>query len=97
MTKKDLIATSHTFQFSRLKGSFLQEAQERAYAEVADVLEQSDGKINHESVEGMSYTEAVINETLRMYAPVTNFARTCMKDCEVNVGDDQMLFINITK
>ena len=61
-----------------------QEAQERAYAEVVGILEQSDGKINHESVEGMSYTEAVINETLRMYAPVTNFARTCMKDCEVN-------------
>merc|ERR1719458_1919488 len=28
----------------------------------------------------MSYVEAVISETLRMYAPVTNFARTCMKD-----------------
>ena len=63
---------------------FLQEVQERAHAEVADVLERSGGKINHESVEGMSYTEAVINEALRMYAPVTNFVRKCMKDCEVN-------------
>ena len=63
----------------------LQEVQERAHAEVADVLERSGGKINHESVEGMSYTEAVINEALRMYAPVTNFVRKCMKDCEVNL------------
>ena len=64
----------------------MQEVQERAHAEVADVLERSGGKINHESVEGMSYTEAVINEALRMYAPVTNFVRKCMKDCEVNSG-----------
>ena len=64
--------------------------QEKAYAEVVDILEQSDGKINHESVEGMSYTEAVINETLRMYAPVTNFGRTCMKDCEVNDHEIKM-------
>ena len=46
-------------------------------------MERSGGKVNHESVEGMSYTEAVINEALRMYAPVTNFVRKCMKDCEV--------------
>ena len=48
-------------------------------------MERSGGKINHESVEGMSYTEAVINEALRMYAPVTNFVRKCMKDCEVSL------------
>merc|ERR1712214_162304 len=63
-----------------------QEVQERAHAEVADVLERSGGKINHDSVEGMSYTEAVINEALRMYAPVTNFVRKCMKDCEIAPG-----------
>ena len=62
----------------------MQNVQERVHAEVAEVLERSGGKINHESVEGMSYTEAVINEALRMYAPVTNFVRKCMKDCEVS-------------
>ena len=63
---------------------FPQEVQQKAYDELADILEQSDGKINQESVKDMNYIEAVINETLRMYSVVTNFTRVCMKDCEVD-------------
>ena len=60
-----------------------QEAQERAYAEVVNVLEQSDGKINHESVEEMEYLEGIINETMRMYGVANFVGRVCKKDCEV--------------
>ena len=47
------------------------EIQERIFEEVQKVVEECDGVIDSETIANLPYTEAVINENLRMYPPVT--------------------------
>lgn len=56
------------------------EVQEKLVAEVEEVMEAFDGKMNHETIADMPYMEAAIKEALRMVPPVSRNDRVCAKD-----------------
>lgn len=60
----------------------LPEIQENIYQEILANI--GNDEITHENVASLSYLEASINETLRMYPPVNEHVRTCVKDTIVN-------------
>ncbi|XP_020280574.1 cytochrome P450 9e2-like [Pseudomyrmex gracilis] len=51
--------------------------------EIDKVLEESNGEVTYEAINHLEYLEAVINETLRMYCPVTVIERMCEADYEL--------------
>ena len=57
--------------------------QERLYDEIQEVLEQQSGRLDHETINDLTYLEAAINENLRLNGPVTFHFRSCNKDTEV--------------
>nr|QTW43664.1 CYP3027-like protein [Eurytemora affinis] len=58
------------------------EVLEKLVAEIDEVLEKFDGKLDHETVAEMPYLEACIKETLRFSSPVSRNDRLCNKDFE---------------
>ena len=57
-----------------------------------EILAQTDGRIDHDTITDMKYLDAAIQEDLRLSGPVMLHARTCTKDCEVRM----FFFIIIT-
>lgn len=45
--------------------------QEKIYLEVQEVLAKYQGRIDHDTIASMPYTEAALQENLRLYPPVT--------------------------
>ena len=60
--------------------------KEKVFAEVTDVLDRFEGRIDYETIGEMKYLEACIFEDLRMFGPVLVTRRLCGKDCEVSCG-----------
>ncbi|XP_043251552.1 cytochrome P450 9e2-like [Colletes gigas] len=59
------------------------ELQERLHNEIDRVLEDSDGKVAYEAINGMRFLDAVVNETLRMYPVIPITDRQCTKPFEL--------------
>ncbi len=59
------------------------DAQDAVYAELRDLLERHDGRIDHETIAELNLMEAAIKEDLRLMGPITRQERACKKDCEV--------------
>ena len=47
--------------------------QEAIYEEIQSVLDETDGVIDHDTINKMEYLEAAIEEDLRMFPPVTRY------------------------
>ena len=47
--------------------------QDTIYEEIQSVLDETDGVIDHETINKMEYLEAAIEEDLRMFPPVTRY------------------------
>ena len=71
------------------------EAQERVRAEVAQL---GDGDtLNIQQLQTLKYTQAVINETLRLYPPVWSFSREAVEDDVMeghHIAKDQMVVLS---
>ncbi|ERL93976.1 cytochrome P450 6a2 [Dendroctonus ponderosae] len=55
------------------------DVQEKTREEINNVLKKHGGVLTYEAVQDMTYFRQVIDETLRMYPPVQNVARFCVK------------------
>nr|ALD15918.1 cytochrome P450 [Dendroctonus armandi] len=61
--------------------------QERARQEVLKVIETHDGKITYEGLQEMTYVKQVLDESMRMYPPLSTLSRVCTKDYELRDTD----------
>jgi cytochrome P450 len=64
--------------------SFHQEIQEKLYQEIKDLYEK--GKFDADNITAAEYLDAVVNETLRYYPPVTRVDRIATEDVTLNSG-----------
>ena len=58
--------------------------QEKCYEEIANILTDEDKEINYDTIAEMTYLEACIQETLRLYPIVLRNQRYCSKDSSIN-------------
>ncbi|KZC05577.1 Cytochrome P450 9e2, partial [Dufourea novaeangliae] len=59
------------------------EVQERLQQEIDQILEKTQGQITYDTIVGMEYLDAVLNESLRMYPSSLFLDRVCMQDFEL--------------
>ncbi|XP_017789192.1 PREDICTED: cytochrome P450 9e2-like [Habropoda laboriosa] len=59
------------------------DVQAKLRIEIEEVLRKTDGKPTYESIKEMSYMDAVINETLRLYSLAAFLDRVCVKEFEL--------------
>ncbi len=60
------------------------DVQEELFREVEEVMSKiGDGKMDHETVQDMPYTEACLYENLRLNGPVTRVDRLCLRDSQL--------------
>ncbi|XP_071652642.1 cytochrome P450 9e2-like [Temnothorax longispinosus] len=57
--------------------------QSKLREEIDDVFRQTNGKPTYEAINHMKYLDAVVNEALRLYPPVSFFDRKCVKETEL--------------
>ncbi|CAK9809634.1 Cytochrome P450 9e2 [Anthophora quadrimaculata] len=57
--------------------------QTKLREEIEEVYRKTDGKPTYESIKEMSYMDAVMNETLRLYFPAPFLDRVCVKEFEL--------------
>ncbi|XP_076756466.1 cytochrome P450 4C1-like [Xylocopa sonorina] len=60
------------------------EIQDRARAEVKEVMEQNNGKLNMSAIQELSYLERCIKESLRLYPSVPGIGRLTEKSVKLN-------------
>ncbi|XP_066257293.1 probable cytochrome P450 6a13 [Euwallacea similis] len=71
--------SSSTMHFALYELCRNPELQEKTRREILRVLGDHNGEITYESLQEMTYLRQVIDETLRMYPPVQNIARICVR------------------
>uniref|UniRef100_A0A1Q3FLF1 Putative cytochrome p450 n=1 Tax=Culex tarsalis TaxID=7177 RepID=A0A1Q3FLF1_CULTA len=91
-------STALTFALFELANN--PEIQEKARGEVSSVLARHDGKITYEALKEMTYLEQIVNETLRMYPPVTFVARNAnhayrLTNPDVTLEADTMVLVPV--
>ncbi|XP_066152267.1 probable cytochrome P450 6a13 [Euwallacea fornicatus] len=69
-----------TMSFAILELAQHPEMQQKIRDEANEVLERYNGKMTYEAMMELTYTEQVIDETLRKYPPLGNIPRVCTKD-----------------
>ncbi|CAM1311327.1 CYP3A4 (predicted) [Pycnogonum litorale] len=74
--------TGSALSFTAYQLAMNPECQDKAIEEVDKVLEKY-GKIDYYSVQEMTYLQAVINESLRIYPPASRMERHCSRDCQL--------------
>ncbi|XP_066154470.1 probable cytochrome P450 6a13 [Euwallacea fornicatus] len=71
--------SSTTMQFALYELCRNPEHQEKTRNEILRVLGNHNGEVTYEALQEMTYLRQVLDETLRMYPPVQNIARICVK------------------
>ncbi|XP_031625189.1 probable cytochrome P450 6d5 isoform X2 [Contarinia nasturtii] len=77
----DSSATSMAFALFELAKHA--EVQQKVYEEIADVLQNLDGKLTYDSLAEMKFLECCLNESMRMYPPFPVGTRTCSKNYQI--------------
>ena len=57
--------------------------QEDLFKEISDCLDETGGKPDSDAINALPYLDARVNESLRLYPPVTQHQRVCNKDCVI--------------
>ncbi|KAL7026328.1 hypothetical protein ACKWTF_013861 [Chironomus riparius] len=57
--------------------------QDRLREEIANGIEENDGKFNYDMLLGLKYLDMVVNEGLRKYPPIPTPIRKCTKEYEI--------------
>ena len=57
--------------------------QEDLYQEILAHIDECGGKLDSDAINALPYLDACLNESLRMYPPVSQHDRLCTKDCVV--------------
>jgi len=76
-------SSSTLLNFAAYEISVNPKVQERLQNEIDNVLQDTNGQLSYEAINGMTYLNAVINETLRMYPVQPMTDRLCVKDFEL--------------
>ncbi|UYV82558.1 hypothetical protein LAZ67_21002756, partial [Cordylochernes scorpioides] len=74
------------------------ECQDRLAAEVDKILSEPDVSLDYDSVKNMSYLEAVISETLRIYPPLSRVERQAQENYklgDINIPKDMVVQIPV--
>ncbi|KAK4877921.1 hypothetical protein RN001_010427 [Aquatica leii] len=79
--------SSSTLTFALYELAKNVDVQRKTREEVLRVMSQHDGILTYEAIEKMKYLGQVVDETLRMYPPITNFSRECTKDYKLPNSD----------
>ncbi|KAI2473938.1 hypothetical protein C4B38_000040 [Diabrotica virgifera virgifera] len=79
--------SSTTIEFALFELATHPDIQEKVIKEVKSMLEKSDNEISFEGLKSLTYTEQVINETLRLHPPLPALLRKCNKDYKVPNSD----------
>ncbi|KAL5283720.1 hypothetical protein ACFFRR_006159 [Megaselia abdita] len=75
--------TSATLGFLFYHLALDQEMQDKARAEVNEVLKKCNGKLEYENIKDLVYLDMLFNETLRMYPPVPIYMRKAINDFKI--------------
>ncbi|XP_076663914.1 cytochrome P450 9e2-like isoform X2 [Andrena cerasifolii] len=75
--------TSSFLCFAAHQIGVMPEVQAKLRAEIEEVVRKTDGKPTYEAIKDMQYMEAVLNETLRLYAIVSFLDRVCVKEFQL--------------
>lgn len=59
------------------------EIQDRLRKEISDAVAEDGGAIKYDTILSLPYLDAVVNETLRVYPPVSIIERICVKDYRI--------------
>ncbi|XP_032665500.1 uncharacterized protein LOC116841547 [Odontomachus brunneus] len=59
------------------------DVQAKLWQEIDEVLENSDGEVTYETINGLKYLDAVISEVLRLYPPAVFIERQCERSYEL--------------
>ncbi|KYM76793.1 Cytochrome P450 9e2 [Atta colombica] len=76
-------STSTLMSFAAHELAINQDIQDKLRKEIDQVLEETNGQVPYEAINGMEYLDAVINEALRMYPIAVAMDRICAKDFEL--------------
>lgn len=68
------------------------DVQEKVFQEVTDATTANGGVLDYDTLMSLTYLDAVIHETLRMYPPVIRTERTCSEDYTFNY-DGKSIFM----
>ncbi|XP_072392634.1 probable cytochrome P450 6a14 [Diabrotica undecimpunctata] len=79
--------SSTTIEFALFELATHPDIQAKVIQEVKSMLEKNDNEINFEGLKSLTYTEQVINETLRLHPPLPGLLRICNKDYKVPNSD----------
>jgi len=76
-------STSSLMCFAAHEIAVNQDIHEQLQKEIDQVLEETNGQVSYEAINGMEYLDAVIQEALRMYPIAVAMDRLCVKDFEL--------------
>ncbi|CAD1480794.1 unnamed protein product, partial [Heterotrigona itama] len=76
-------STSTVMCFAAYEVGINEQIQRRLQDEIDQVLEDCNGQVTYEAINGMKYLESVILESLRMYPPAVGSDRVCAKPFEL--------------
>ncbi|KAJ8940731.1 hypothetical protein NQ318_005482 [Aromia moschata] len=75
--------SSSTMTFALFELANHQDLQERVREELSTILAKHNNQVTYDSLNELKYMKQVIDETLRMYPPLSFVTRTCVKDYKV--------------
>ncbi|KAG5894401.1 hypothetical protein JTB14_033146 [Gonioctena quinquepunctata] len=82
-----LDTSSNTVAFALFELARNHDIQEKARKEISEVMEQHGDNLSPDCLAEMKYLRQIINETLRLYPPLPNLDRRCVKDYKINGTD----------
>ncbi|XP_037050890.1 probable cytochrome P450 6a21 [Bradysia coprophila] len=75
--------SSTTMTLALYEIAYRSDIQEKLRKEIVEVEKHHNGEITYEAIGEMTYLDQIVNETLRLYTPVSQLFRICINDYKV--------------